>query len=381
MVYRPLQNVLQHLRRLAFASDLGGLDDAHLLGRFLDHQDESAFETLVRRHGPMVLGVCQRLLTDPRDIEDAFQVTFLVLLRKARSLSRRDRLASWLYGVARRTAMKARTLAARRQAQERPILEEPVIQPEDALIWHDLRPVLDEELSRLPAKYRVPVILCYLEGKTFEEAARQLGWPAGTVSGRLARARELLRKRLTRRGVTLSAGLAGTLFSESTLAAVVPGPLVISTLRAAVILTAAKTGASGALAAHVAALMEGVLHQMFLTKVKLVTLGLLALALLTAGAGVVRYQRLAAQQPAANGASDAVQESARQPTETEQLETLMTVDVDRWNKAVDATTMSDRLKTLLKERLEAARNEAQARWRSRGPRDGEFSFCHVGALA
>src|SRR5262249_48128930 len=155
---------------------------------------------LVRRHGPLVLGVCRRVLRDRHAAEDAFQATFLILLRRARSLDRRGSVASWLYTVAYHVALRARADAARRPPPARP-----VPQPPEAG-WADLQPVLDEELGRLPDSYRAVVVLCYLEGKTNVEAARLLGWPVGTVKGRLARARDLLRARLTRRGITLSAG-------------------------------------------------------------------------------------------------------------------------------------------------------------------------------
>ncbi len=364
MVYGPLQDVLQHIRRMALSGDAPRLEDAHLLERFISQRDEAAFETLVRRHGPMVLGVCQRLLHDPQDVEDAFQVTFLVLIRKATSLSKRESVANWLHGVAYRTAMKARTVAARRRVREKQIMKAAVTEPDDGLVWRDLRPVLDEELQQLPAKYRKPVILCYLKGKTFEEAAQELGWPAGTVSGRLARAREMLRTRLTRRGLTLSAGLAATLFSGSALSAVVPAPLVASTLRAGVLITAGKTAAAGALAAPVAALMEGVLHSMFLSKAKIVTLSLLAFASLCAGAGVVRYQRLAAQPPLAKRTGEPAGEIAKQKQEEGQpVEVLADVDVEKLKKTLDDTTnLSEKLKTLLKDRLEAIRTATQARW-------------------
>src|SRR5262249_30761237 len=156
-----------------------------------------------------------------------------VLLRKAASLSKRELVANWLYGVAYRTALKARTQAARRTARTQSLDDLPgEVAPDDA-VWKDLRQVLDEEVQRLPTKYRVPIVLCYLEGKTFEEAARQLGWPAGTVSGRLARAKQLLRTRLTRRGLGLTAGLLGTALSQ-TASGALPGQLLLTaTVRAA----------------------------------------------------------------------------------------------------------------------------------------------------
>src|SRR5581483_10440199 len=188
---RPLRSLLDGLRRAA-ATTGDGLSDAELLRRFVRGRDAAAFELLVWRHGPMVLGVCRRVLRDAHAAEDAFQAAFLVLARKARSLDRRGSIANWLYAVAYHVALKARAEAARRQRRERRAsAAEAGAAPGEA--WADLRPVLDEELSRLPEAYRQAVVLCYLEGRTNAEAARLLGWPVGTVKGRLARARDLLR--------------------------------------------------------------------------------------------------------------------------------------------------------------------------------------------
>src|SRR5262249_30232707 len=197
--------LLSHLRRSFGADHAAGLEDAELLERFVTKRDETAFALILRRHGPMVLNVCQRFLSNSHDCEDAFQATFGVLVRKARTLRRRKLLANWLYGVAYRTALKARSQARRRRTYQHAIREvacgDGTSQEVSRL---DLGSLLDGEVNRLPAKYRAPVILCYLEGKTFTEAAAQLGWPAGTVAGRLARARQLLRKRLERRDRALA---------------------------------------------------------------------------------------------------------------------------------------------------------------------------------
>jgi RNA polymerase sigma factor (sigma-70 family) len=204
--------------------------DAELLDRFARTRDHAAFAALVRRHGPMVFGVCRRVLRDPNDAEEAFQVTFMVLVRKAGGLRQPGRLANWLYGVANRVARKARVSAARRGRHERAAAGPDQAAPSDPLDA-DLRAVLDEEMVALPAKYRAPLVLCYLEGLTNEAAAARLGWPPGSMSYRLARGRELLRKRLVRRGVWLALwpvfwqGL-----SETASAGSVPDPLVNATL-------------------------------------------------------------------------------------------------------------------------------------------------------
>jgi RNA polymerase sigma factor (sigma-70 family) len=172
--------------------------DGWFLGRFIRHQDQTAFEALVQRHGSLVRRVCRRVLPDAHDADDAFQATFLVLLQKAASIAQPELLGNWLYGVAYRIALKARTNAARRKAYERRAPAMPFVDPLREITARELRSVLDAQMSHLPEKYRAPLVLCYLEGKTNEEAARLLGWPTGSISGRLARARELLRVRMSR---------------------------------------------------------------------------------------------------------------------------------------------------------------------------------------
>jgi RNA polymerase sigma factor (sigma-70 family) len=278
------------------AGEVAGLDDAQLLERFVGRHDEAAFETLLRRHGPMVFGVCRRMLRDPQDAEDAFQATFLVLIRKAPSLADRRLVGNWLYGVAYRTALKARGRAARRHRRDAEMAERVVPAAPDEPVWRDFRPVLDDELHRLPAKYRAPVTLCYLEGKTFQEAARELGWPAGTVSGRLARARALLRSRLARRGVTLSAAVLGTLLGQQARAAVSES-LLTATANAAQAL-AAGAASAGAISSPVMALTREVVQAMFMTHVKW-TAGLLGAVVLATGASMVTLHRQ--DEPAAAG--------------------------------------------------------------------------------
>jgi RNA polymerase sigma factor (sigma-70 family) len=291
--------VLRHLHSLLAARDQAERSDAQLLARVARQHDEAAFATLVRRHGPLVLGVCRRVLQDSHAAEDAFQATFLVLFRRARSLRPHGSVANWLYTVAYHAALRARAEAARRRREEREVVSMSHYEPSTEDAWRDLRPVLDEELNRLPDKYRSPVVLCYLEGKTNEEAARLLGWPAGTVKGRLARARALLRSRLTRRGITLSTGLLGILLAEKASAAV-PTLLAESTIKTTLLLAA---GQAGLTTAPAVALAEGVLQAMFVTKLKIPTVfllaaGLLALSIGTLGHRVERADSLAAAEPA-----------------------------------------------------------------------------------
>jgi RNA polymerase sigma factor (sigma-70 family) len=273
---------LGELRRAVLRRDAGSLSDGQLLERYVRLGDEAAFEALVRQHGAMVLGVCRRVLRHWHDAEDAFQATFLVLARRAASVRPRDRVGNWLYGVAYRTALAARRSAARRRLKEAsapPRAQGPADGP-----WAELRLVLDRELAGLPEKYRAPLVLCDLEGKTRKEAAQQLGWREGTLSGRLARARVLLARRLGRYGVGVAGGaLAALLCREA--AARVPGPLLVSTVKAAALVAA---GEAAALPAHLAALVEGVNRAMGLSKLKVVALGLLVAGAL-GGVGVLSY--------------------------------------------------------------------------------------------
>jgi len=210
--------------------------DAELLERFVAQRDEMAFANLVHRYGSLVLGVCQRVLGDTHQAEDAFQATFLVLVRRASSLDGRGPLGNWLYAVAYRTATKARMTAARRRARERLAMDStPEAYTADEQAWDELRPILDEELSQLPRKYRAPLVLCYLEGKTQQQAAEELGWPSGSMSRRMNRARQLLRDRLEKRGVATSIGI-GFLFwllSQKATASIVSPALVTTTVKAA----------------------------------------------------------------------------------------------------------------------------------------------------
>jgi RNA polymerase sigma factor (sigma-70 family) len=284
--------LLRHLRRALLRRDVDHLTDGQLLDCFLARREEAAFEALLRRHGPMVLGVCRRVLGDTPDAEDAFQATFLVLVRKAASVVPRELVGHFLYGVAHRTALKARAGAARRRMKERQAATMPPPHPPDET-WDDLRPVLDRELGRLPEAYRVPIVLCDLEGKSRKEAARHLALPEGTVSSRLARGRRLLAARLARHGITLSAGTLAVLLTGRASAAV-PAPLFDLTLQAAARVAAGEALAAGAVSARVVSLTEGVLQAMLVTKLKLVTATvLLAAAVLGLGTAVFTHHALA----------------------------------------------------------------------------------------
>ena len=222
------------------SADLSALKDDQLLSRFFLEREDAAFGVLVERYGPLVYGVCRRILPDSNDAEDAFQATFLVLVRKGGTLRDPRALASWLYGVAYRTARKLKAKAALRTRSERQASEMPTKSDVSEMTYDELQAVLDEEISQLPEKYALPLVLCYLEGKTNAQAAAQLGWPEGSISRRLSRARELLRSRLARRGLALSAALITAVFASTAIAAV-SHELLASTTRAA---TLAASGVS-----------------------------------------------------------------------------------------------------------------------------------------
>lgn len=277
--------------------------DGELLQEFAGGKDESAFAALMRRHGPLVLGVCRRVLGDAHDAEDVFQATFLVLVKKAGGLDRRGSLGPWLYTVAYHLALRARTHLARRRAEQREVGDVAAQDPPNDLHWNELRGVLDEEMSRLPEKYRAPVVLCYLEGKTSEQAAEQLGWPKGTVFTRLTRARDLLRQRLTRRGLALAAAALVPALEQQASAAV-PGALHTATLQAALLVAAGQESAAG-LTPSVVALVEGGLHKMLVAKMKFTVALLLAVAIVGLGVGGIFYAPAQAEKPAAADAKDA----------------------------------------------------------------------------
>jgi RNA polymerase sigma factor (sigma-70 family) len=271
-----LGNALREIGTLFTIGTSGGLSDGQLIERFLigpRDEAEAAFAALVGRHGAMVMGVCRRLLADSNDADDAFQATFLVLVRRAHSIARRDLLGNWLYGVANRTARVARTRAALRRARERHVIDElGTRSAQDEAGCCDLLEILDEELSRLPEKYRIPVVLCELEGRSRKDVALRLGIAAGTLSSRLARARGLLRDRLQKRGLALGAGALAAALSHDISAATVRPALANATVQAAF-----RYATGGVVPWSVTALAERVLKAMFLTKLKAGAVALLVL--------------------------------------------------------------------------------------------------------
>jgi RNA polymerase sigma factor (sigma-70 family) len=358
--------VLQHLRRLAGRA--GDASDAELLDRFVTHRDEAAFETLLARHGPMVWGVCRGLLDDVHEAEDAFAASFLVLVRRAGAIGQRERLASWLYGVAHRVARRARTNALRRQSRQREDVDMLPARPADDPATRERARLIHEELNRLPERYRLPLVLAYLEGQTQEEVARTLGWTPGAVRGRLERGRERLRGRLARRGLSLPAGVLAAVLTEQALAGPVPPALAASTLKAALALAAGGAAVSPSLVI----LVDGVVHAMFLSKVKVAAAVVLTLGVLTAGAGVVTYQTVTARQPDQQVQATPKVDPAR--LREAQLKAALRGDGDRQVEPPPVADLPPErvkallaeakgpMKDLLKEQFEAAQLETESRW-------------------
>ena len=285
-----LRSVLSQLRHVIGRHGDGGLSDGQLLERFVRQRDEAAFEVLVWRHGPMVLGVGHRLLHNREDAEDVLQAAFLALVRQARSIERREALASWLYKVAYRLALRARQQRQKRSLGQVAI-EEVAAPPSCGCDRErDDLSLLDEELQRLPEKYRIPLVLSYLEGLTNQGIAAQLSCPIGTVFTRLARGRELLRKRLVRRGVTLSVGLAGATLAGNSAMAALQVELVRATIRAARAFAEGPGSAACVVAPNVVALAEGVEKMMGLSRWWFVGATSLLLMVLGSGAGLLAWR-------------------------------------------------------------------------------------------
>jgi len=289
---------IQCVRKSMLLRDGGGMTDGQLLSCFVECQDTAAFEALLRRHSSMVWGVCLRVLRHPQDAEDAFQAVFLVLVRKAAFIAARERLGGWLHGVAYRTALETRAVIARRRRKERQleVIPQPEVRAEPGC--GELLAVLDRELGRLPDKYRVPVILCELEGRSRKEVAKQLGIPEGTLSSRLAYARKWLAGRLSRRDVAFSGGGVALLLSQEA-SANVPVSLILSTAKAARVFA---TGQMAGISVAVTGLTQGVLKTMSMFNLK--AAAVLLTVVTSFGIGGVAYRAAGAPHAPASVQAD-----------------------------------------------------------------------------
>jgi RNA polymerase sigma factor (sigma-70 family) len=285
MAARGPKTVLEHVRHLVRAEGTTDLSDGKLLHLYSSQHNHEAFAVLLRRHERLVWNVCRCALRHHQDAEDAFQAVFVVLARKAASICKQDSLASWLHGVAYRTALRARRDATRRQARDRRAKAMVYEQPISEKAWNDLQAALTAEVERLPAKFKAPFVLCHLEGKSMAEAAQQLGWKVGTVSGRLTQARKLLEKGLARQGVALATVLAAGALAPSAASAV---PVAVAEASAkAASLIAAGQGPTGAISTKAAVLAQGVLSAMRAAKIKFGVVMVLALGAAMLGGGTL----------------------------------------------------------------------------------------------
>jgi RNA polymerase sigma factor (sigma-70 family) len=313
-----LTGVLRRLRRAALLSESAAQPDGDLLNRYLTQNDDAAFESLLQRHGAMVLGVCRRILRNEADAHDAFQATFLVFVRKARTIEPRGMVGNWLYGVAQRTSLRARALARQREANTRlltPALRDP-LRDQSRMELCDL---LDQELSRIPERYRAPVVLCGLEERSLQEAARQLDCPVGTVASRLARGRDMLARRLARQGLALSGTALALSLAREAAAGGVPSALFSSTAQAASALVVGHSLVAGMVSSKVIALTEGAVRTMFLAKMQWVTVVCLSITVAGAGGTFATYRATGAQQerPRQQAVATAANEEAGQAREDE----------------------------------------------------------------
>jgi RNA polymerase sigma factor (sigma-70 family) len=346
-------NLIDQLRGFMRGQGEADLSDGQLLECLVSDRDEAAAAALVDRHGPMVWGVCRRVLGNHHDAEDAFQATFLVLVRRAASIRPRELVAHWLYGVARQTAFKARATAARRQAREKQVGELPEVEVA-AESCGELQRLLDRELSRLSDKYRIAIILCDLEGRSRKEAAHQLQIPEGTLSSRLTTGRALLAKRLARHGYALPAGALTAALAQQA-AAAVPAAVLALTIQSAGRF-AAGNAAAGTTSARAAALTKEVLQAMLLSKLKVATFILLAGAAVAVGAAVLVYP-LWASDPGTGPAAPAG--STRAPGSPAAVVKAEGGENQAGQKSPEGPAdESPKVRALLKERLETLRKIA-----------------------
>lgn len=338
--------VLQNLCKLFVEPLSGRPTDGQLLERFLAHREEAAFTTLMHRHGRMVFGVCQRLLQNVHDAEDAFQATFLVLACKAATISPRDAVGAWLYGVACRTAKKAKAMTAKRRVKEQQFREKSRVVTNTDDAWDELQPLLDEELSRLPEKYQAAIVLCDLEGKTKKEAAGQLHCPEGTLSSWLVRGRRLLARRLASRGIALSAGLLADLLSRNATSASMPTGLIVSTSQAATRFAAKPAATAGVISAKVSTLTQGVLKAMLLSKLKATIAMLAAVCIIAAGVGLPFYHIRAAVPAEVEGRQPVLNAIAENPaTQPDSKDEALQTQIAKVLKAHGGEEKLEKLKT------------------------------------
>jgi RNA polymerase sigma factor (sigma-70 family) len=296
MAKAQLDKLFRSTRQLGDARAFADLTDAQLLRRFETQRDEPAFAVLVERHGGMVLGVCRRLLRNEQDAEDAFQATFLILARKSATIRNIESVGGWLHGVAQRAALNARRSAMRRRQHEPPAESRAVESPPSAASLNEIQALLDEEVRRLPERIRAPFVLCCLEGKSKPEAAKELAWKEGTVSSRLARAREVLQQRLTKRGVALSAAMAALAVGERAPAAA-PVALADLTVKTVCAIAAGQTPAAAIASTNVVEIAERTVRAMQLGKLKIALAAVLVTAL---GSAAIALGVMAGGQPPGN---------------------------------------------------------------------------------
>jgi RNA polymerase sigma factor (sigma-70 family) len=311
-------SVIRYLRRAASLSPDADRTDGELLDLYLASRDEASFEALLHRHAPMVLGVCRRILQNDDDAHDAFQATFLMFLRKAATIRPRAMVGNWLHGVAYKTALKAQAMNRHRRAKEREARAN-VRPPASQEALQDRLDLLDEALTRLPAKYRSAIVLCDLEGKTIKEAAHQLNCPPGTVASRLANGRALLARRLTRYGLGLAAVTVAQGQAQSAVALGTLKSLFASLLKAAATVAAGQDVAS-VMSAKVVLLTERVVKAMLIAKLKTLTIATLVTAVLAGGGVLWGYSTLkAGQKKLAVAASSFVAATDEKPKSDKEL--------------------------------------------------------------
>ncbi len=360
MTNAPTQVFTDHMQVLFGVGTCAGMTDGQLLERFMAGRDEAgdlAFETLVTRHGPMVMRVCHNMLEDPYDVHDAFQAVFLVLSRRANAIRDRRSVGSWLYGVAVRVSARARVTAIRRHIRDRRTNEAAqaiaavVPNQEDGspIERNDLAEAVHQELSRLPEKYRAPVVLCYLEGLTHDEAAARLSWPVGTVRSRLARARDRLRYHLTRRGVAAPASIgpmARWLVAEpgaptkliATASAASSSPITRELLTSITRVVGRTAGATSVPSTSLL-LAQGVLNTMLLKKLLIAACTFLPIALAALGGGVLLARRIQAQdqKPSATvSVPKAPQAAAKESPPTDDVDRLAQQLLEAARKRLEA---------------------------------------------